>query len=247
MRTLTFNINYRTVWGETLSADIRGVASVEMRHTGDGRWSGSVELPDSTGSIEYIYTVRRADGSVRAEWGAPRHLVLPPRRSVAIVDRWHDRPASSPFYSAPFRLWCGEAPECAHGVAGQDRRLLTLIVPAPGVEDGQTLAIAGSSERLGEWNADRAPRLTRLNPVAFAITMEMPGERVEWKCVLSASAGGEAVWENGYNRVIDPNELPDADAVVVETERLVTSAALARIGSGDTGVLDPYGGGLGYR
>ncbi len=232
MRTVTFNINYRTVWGETLSADIRGVASVEMHHTGDGRWTGSVELPDSTESIDYIYTVRRADGSVRAEWGAPRHLLLPPRRSVAIVGRWHDRPASSPFYSTPFRLWCGEAPECAHSVAaGHDCRLLTLIVPAPGVEDGQTLAIAGSSEPLGEWNADRAPRLTRLNSVAFGITMEMPHERVEWKCVVSASAGGEAVWEKGYNRVIDPGELPDADAVVVEAERLVTPLPLWR-GSG---------------
>lgn len=229
MRTVTFCITYHTVWGENLYADIRDIASVALRHEGDGRWTGSVNIADDVEFIDYSYTVRRSDGSIRAEWGEKRELCLPPVATIAIVDRWHDRPASSPFYSSAIRRRFDAA--ASKPAFCSSARQLILRVAAPEVEPGQWLSAAGSIEQLGNWNPAKAPAMTRVGDGYFELAIAMPDAPFEWKLLINNGNDMPPVWEQTPNRSTDPAALPEAEAVIVEGETFVTPLPLWR-GSG---------------
>lgn len=70
---LTFNIDYRTNWGEavyiTSSLEEMGAGdydkAVKMRLIGDGTWQAVVELPDNTPDFVYRYFIRHENGYVK--------------------------------------------------------------------------------------------------------------------------------------------------------------------------------------
>ena len=96
---LTFNIDYRTNWGESLY--IAGHAAdgstapfdIKMIMNGSEHWTATVEIPDECISLEYSYEVRHENGSVKHEWGTP-HVFRRGRsaRIYNIYDRWQDQP-----------------------------------------------------------------------------------------------------------------------------------------------------------
>lgn len=77
---IIFNIEYRTVWGETLciSGDIPGLGSssaesaVEMTCEGEGHWSYILDIPDNQGSFRYRYLVKHNGYVSQTEWGPSR-------------------------------------------------------------------------------------------------------------------------------------------------------------------------------
>lgn len=231
MRTVIFHITYHTVWGENLYADVRDVASVELRHAGNGLWFGTVAVDDNTIAIDYSYTVRRADGSIRAEWGPRRHVVLPEAPTVALVDSWHDRPASAPFYSSAVRRRFDDGADSNRPQLALSGRTLIVRVAAPEVEPQQWLAVAGSTDALGNWEPTKAPAMTRAGGGVFEISMPMPQFPVEWKILIHTAPDTPAVWEPSATRRIEPALLPDADAVLLEAAPFATPLPLWR-GSG---------------
>ena len=108
---LTFNIEYRTHWGESLylvadtpmfgGGDIAKALKMSVR---DGAlWTITVDLPEGVQPFDYRYIVRTDEGQIKNEWGAPRHFVPAPGvHSVVVYDRWQDQPFDKPFYSSAF-------------------------------------------------------------------------------------------------------------------------------------------------
>ena len=108
---LTFNVNYRTEWGESLflTGSIRELGgnevalAVPMKLEGAESWSTTVDIPDSVRSFEYSYIVRHDNGYVKREWGKPHKFEhAGDVHCVNIMDSWQDQPWDKPYYSSAF-------------------------------------------------------------------------------------------------------------------------------------------------
>ena len=108
---LTFIIDYRTCWGESLylTGDIPELGNgnhadaVKLELTGDSTWKATVNVDPSRGSFKYSYIVRNDNGSERNEYGAG-HTFIPGTgvNDYELFDRWNDIPLDKPFYSVVF-------------------------------------------------------------------------------------------------------------------------------------------------
>ena len=80
---LTFNIDYRTNWGESvyLTSSLEEMGSgnyekaVKMRLIGEGTWQVVVELPDNTPDFVYHYIVRHENGYVKKGFRTLREAI----------------------------------------------------------------------------------------------------------------------------------------------------------------------------
>ncbi|MDE6583014.1 MAG: hypothetical protein K2K47_10875, partial [Duncaniella sp.] len=76
---LTFNVDYRTNWGESLyltgSPDVLGngdeALAVPMTLHGEQSWKVEVDIPATVRRFDYHYIFSHDDGTVRHEWGHP--------------------------------------------------------------------------------------------------------------------------------------------------------------------------------
>ena len=210
---LTFNIDYRTNWGEAvyITAPLAETGAgdydkaVKMRLIGDGTWQAVVELPDNTPDFVYRYFVRHENGYVKNEWGHG-HRFHRGRSSKAyeIYDRWQDQPWDKPFYSTVFT-------ECVNGRKERDEQLsvkngiLNLSVAAPMVAPDQVLAICGECEALGEWDPSKAVRMNDANFPEWSVNLEFKNlpEIFDYKFLILDKASGEVVaWEGCDNRTM---------------------------------------------
>ena len=221
---LTFNIEYRTHWGESLylvadtpmfgGGDIAKALKMSVR---DGAlWTITVDLPEGVQPFDYRYIVRTDEGQIKNEWGAPRHFVPAPGvHSVVVYDRWQDQPFDKPFYSSAFTGCITRHTESSIPlrIATGD---VTFIVAAPMLLPGQVLAISGGCEALGDWNPQRARRmecsefpLWKVNVPAAFLTPDTAFKFV----VLDNATGNVVAWEGGENRTIGIR--PDVTAATV--------------------------------
>lgn len=165
---LTFSVNYRTEWGESLfmtgSAEALGAndmdKAVAMKLSGSETWTAEVELPDTVTNFTYAYFVRHDNGSTRREWGHPRAFTRSEHlQSALIFDRWQDQPWDKPYYAASFV-------DC---ICRRDERdqpqlpapgFFTLSVDAPMIAPDEYVAVCGSVEAMGAWKPEKALRMT---------------------------------------------------------------------------------------
>ena len=74
---LTFNLDYRTKWGESLyltgDIDVLGGGdynkALKLRLIGESLWQLEIEVPDKTDIFKYRYFVRHENGHIKNEWG----------------------------------------------------------------------------------------------------------------------------------------------------------------------------------
>ena len=211
---ISFSINYRTEWGETLyiSGSIPALGSgqpdkaVAMRLIGGETWELTVDLDRSPGCFRYHYFVKRDNGSIRLEWGEPRTFVPGQAiKSYRIFDAWEDMPADFPCYSSAFAdgimmRQCPDQPLKARPES------LRLRVAAPMVKPDEILAVAGSCKALGKWDPTQA---VRLNDAEFPFwnaniniaDLELP---CEYKfLIIKKDTAEPVVWENRANRIFN--------------------------------------------
>ena len=145
---LTFNIDYRTNWGETLflTGDLPELGggdyakAVKMTLDGVEHWSATIEVPGTAAPFNYRYVVRRDDGSCKDEWGRGNTFAGTDAAEVDIYDRWQDQPFDKPFYSAAFT-------ECIFRHNDTDKAVIpaagyiTICVTAPMIGEGRKVAI----------------------------------------------------------------------------------------------------------
>lgn len=215
---ITFNIDYRTNWGESvyLTGDVFAPeAAVKMTLDGAEHWSVTVDVPDNLAAFDYRYQIRHENGAVKEEWG-PDHRFERGRSTcqVRIFDRWQDQPWDKPYYASAFT-------ECIcrrvnPGKPALPRKGSVIIrVAAPMIEPDCVLAICGAAPSLGEWNPAKAKVLSDATYPVWSVTIDGKDLEpdTEYKFVILDSKLDVVAWEGGSNRTIGVK--PAADEVTI--------------------------------
>ncbi|MDE5649676.1 MAG: hypothetical protein K2I35_01490, partial [Duncaniella sp.] len=203
---LTFNVNYRTEWGESLfltgSANELGgndlSSAIAMKLEGTETWSVDVEIPDSVSSFEYSYIVRHDNGHVKREWGKPRVFThATDIHRINIFDRWQDQPWDKPYYSSAFLdCICCRKERSAKVLPAAG--MLTLSVDAPMVKPDEVIAVSGQSESLGAWNTEKALVMSDADYPTWTVNIPTgslkPGSDYKF-LILNKTTGNVVAWE----------------------------------------------------
>lgn len=224
---ITFNINYRTHWGESLyiCGDIPELgagndhAAPQLNYLGGEAWQLEIEAKDLKKGLEYRYIVKAPGQAWRLEWGDPHRLEANPGlHSVEVFDRWQDQPYDKPYYSSAFvdgmlhRPFRSQPLKVSAG-------MLNVRVQAPMVAPDEVLAIAGESKALGGWDLKQAVRMNDARFPEWEANIPLAGMEFpcEYKFVILKEKTGEAVaWEMRNNRVFDPGSVPSDGRAMVE-------------------------------
>ena len=232
--TLSFNIEYRTSWGE----EVRVAGAVPELggnlpdnacplHTVDGiHWSADVEIrvPEEH-MIVYQYQVYRDGHAVRSEWnGVLRtlHVGNVPEKVYQLQDCWKNLPEQQYFYTSAFTESL-----LAHGqrdaIPQEHRRGVRIKAYAPCVDGDHCLGICGNQPALGNWNPDKAVLMSDVDFPEWQaeVNIEELSFPLEYKFILYNRKERRAVaWENNPNRYLAEPQT-GADETLVVGDRYV--------------------------
>jgi len=208
---LSFQINYRTQWGETLCiVETReSMLGWDAQHPlclscqGSDFWTITLPVSDFAGEIVYKYAVRKQDGTMVYEDGAERHLVLRAADKRLIVrDFWQANDYEKAFYSTAFQSALFRRLKQAKPKAPKGN--VRFSIDAPQVLPGQALAIIGNVPQLGGWNLDdKLPMSDAEFPIWRADIEVKAADPIEYKYVIYDLHSGAVVdTEYGENRYI---------------------------------------------
>ncbi len=221
---LTFNIDYRTNWGESVyvSGNIKALGcddyskALKLTLEGSERWSVTVEVPDDCQTFDYHYEVRHDNGGVKREWGKAHRFNR--GRSVRvynIYDRWQDQPWDKPYYSSAFtECICKRQNVSKESLPRQG--YVTYCVAAPMIEPGCKLAICGAAPSLGAWNPKDAKEMSDTEYPIWTITLE--GKDItpdtEYKFLILNAHNDVVAWESGANRRVGVKPRNDESTIL---------------------------------
>ena len=230
---LTFNVDYRTDWGETLYLCGNHPAlgggdpskALPMNFTGNEKWQLFVNCDIPAGeTIEYHYIVRNESGVERREWGQPHRITITPGISrCEIFDHWQDQPMDKPYYSSAFTE-CVNARQNRDAAANPLCGMMNLRVWAPMVSAGQVLALSGDIAALGSWDPAKAVVMSDAAFPEWSCNVSLRDFKApfDYKFVILDKATGEVVaWEGRDNRRM--GIVPEAadEALVIAGARFV--------------------------
>lgn len=230
---ITFNINYRTQWGESLyiCGGIPALgggndhAAPQLKYMGSGSWQLEIETGVLPEGFTYRYIVKTPDRAWRMEWGEPHRFEGGgSATNVAVYDRWSDQPYDKPYYSSAFVDGMLYRPFRSQPLKVEANNL-NIRVHAPMIAPDGILAIAGEGPALGNWDVKQAVRMNDAHFPEWEANIPLSGLEFpcEYKFVIINKKTGEIVaWEMRNNRVLDPvNIAPGADAIVESGIRFV--------------------------
>lgn len=206
---LTFSIDYRTYWGESvyILGNIPALGAgdpakaLKLSFDGEQTWHISVKVPKSVKQLEYSYLVRRDDGSERREWGKP-HLFLSGKdvTEYEIFDSWQEQPLDLPYYSVVFSdCICRRAQRALPADVAPG--MLLLSVEAPMVAPDEVVAVAGNCDALGNWSAPVVMSDADYPLWRVALPLASLPREIEFKFLILKQATREVVaWEYCDNR-----------------------------------------------
>ena len=230
---ITFNINYRTFWGEALyiSGDIPALGdnndhqAPQLKYLGGESWQLEVDVPELKSGFNYRYIVKSPNQPWRLEWGEPHRFEAGKDVThVEIYDRWQDQPYDKPYYSSAFVDGILYRPFRSQPLK-VEAGMLNVRVLAPMVAPDEVLAIVGESAALGKWNPQQAVRMNDARYPEWEANIPLSGLTFpcEYKFLILKESTGEVVaWEMRSNRVFDPaEENPKGEAIVEAGMRFV--------------------------
>ncbi len=211
---ITFTINYRTRWGESLYiyGDIPALGggdpskAIPMTLIGSDNWELSGEFTNLPDKFGYNYFVLNENGFRRDEWGG-KHFFEKGKniRKCRVFDTWQDLPPELPYYSSAFVDGILRRPRPDQPVR-MTNETLRLRVASPMVKPEEILAVVGNCDYLGNWDPAQA---LRLNDSDFPYwSINLPLDRLplplEYKfVVINKEHPSDIVWEEGRNRIFN--------------------------------------------
>ena len=213
---LTFRIEYRTAWGESIGVMLEGKENAPiMLGTNDGIfWEGYIEDTDAAAGvpITYRYGVFLDGQCSRRESGTMAHIFCPGKKRnchYILNDAWKDLPEASYLYSSAFsgNYELKQAPQSQATGNGD----ITFRALCPCLHHRkQVLAICGNHEKLGNWNASRAIVMEEIQANEWITTLPAEGLQfpLEFKFIAVNAENGEIEeWETGNNHQLYLNDL----------------------------------------
>lgn len=222
---LSFSIEYRTAWGQSLHIVLaykRGEETVRQvnlpMQTGDGlTWLLDVAAVDNrqrpASHIVYYYQVENADGTVqRREWTqTSRCYTFDSTHDYIFHDFWLEEPLEFKY---------------GHEVPSSQRRYnpvpvyprtIFFAVRAPYLRDDETLALIGNHPTLGNWNPDRYLVMTEVGNDEWQLALNVFAVDcpVEYKYVIvDKNSRKLKFWERGDNRRLGKAQVYDNEVLV---------------------------------
>ena len=213
---LTFRIEYRTAWGESIGVMLEGKENAPiMLGTNDGIfWEGYIEDTDAAAGvpITYRYGVFLDGQCSRRESGTMAHIFCPGKKRnchYILNDAWKDLPEASYLYSSAFsgNYELKQSPQSQATGNGD----ITFRALCPCLHHRkQVLAICGNHEKLGNWNASRAIVMEEIQANEWITTLPAEGLQfpLEFKFIAVNAENGEVEeWETGNNHQLYLNDL----------------------------------------
>ena len=213
---LTFRIEYRTAWGESIGVMLQGQEnSPIMLGTSDGIvWEGSAEMTDAPAGIPlaYRYGVFLDGQCSRRESGTMAHIFCPSKKRNShyiLHDTWKDLPLASHLYSAAFSGNYSLEKTPKDQCTGEGDIIFRALCPCLHHRK-QVLGICGREEQLGYWNPDRAICMEEVQANEWVATLPIKDLKfpLEFKFVaINTETGKVEEWELGNNRQLYINDL----------------------------------------
>ena len=227
--TLHFNINYNTVFGQELILNvIDGVDDGEERisqyhmSSYDGKtWQYTMRKGVTPGGrFDYFYSVNRGDVCERTEWRMISHrLEISERNAENYIcfDNWIDIPDDSYLYTSAFKD-CVSPSNVVPVKEETFNRTVRLKVRAPQLKKGQSLAVVGKGDALGNWDPDHCIELVQHNDNEWIVDLDadtLNTKQLEFKFFIRDEHDDYApIWEATNNRVVDLIDIHNGDVVV---------------------------------
>ena len=219
---ISFNIEYRTSWGEEVRIAGLLPESIPM-HTTDGiYWTADVELevPKEGMTINYSYQIEQNQIIIRKEWDSfPRRLFLSgnSKKKYQIKDCWKNIPEQLYYYSSAFTEALLAHPDRAE-IPPCHRKGLVIKAYAPRINKDYCLAICGNQKALGNWDPDKAIPMSDANFPEWQIELDASKLKfpLEYKFILYHKEEKKAdCWENNPNRYLADPELKTNETLVI--------------------------------
>ena len=207
---LTFNVQYRTNWGESLfiCGDINPLGlndvnkSIPMTLSGYDTWTCNLELPDNITEFNYNFIVKSESGLVRQEWGNPHNVKLSKKLKECLIESyWQDQPFNKHYFSSAFV--CGvNCRETRDKQLSVEPNKIFIKIAAPNIRPDEVLAISGDIKDLGNWDANASVKLNDYNfPIWEAAISVKSAEKFSYKfLILNKNTGEVVAWEQSANR-----------------------------------------------
>lgn len=220
--TVSFNIEYRTSWGEEVRIAGLLPESIPM-HTTDGiYWTADVELevPKEGMTINYSYQIEQNQIIIRKEWDSfSRRLFLSgnSKKKYQIKDCWKNIPEQLYYYSSAFTEALLAHPDRAE-IPPCHRKGLVIKAYAPRINKDYCLAICGNQKALGNWDPDKAIPMSDANFPEWQIELDASKLKfpLEYKFILYHKEEKKAdCWENNPNRYLADPELKTNETLVI--------------------------------
>ena len=205
---LTFQINYRTVFGQQLCIiETEGLAMgwteespLILNCQGEDFWTVSVPLSSCPDVLTYKYAIRVGGGYIY-ESGQSRHLMLKASdKTVVVHDFWQSVDYEKAFYTTAFlkSLFKRHTQQKRKAVKGN----VVLSMDAPQVLPSQGVAVVGSLPQLGEWNNDKMLPMSDADFPIWKVDIDVKGvDAFEYKYIVYDLQTGHVVdMEWGENR-----------------------------------------------
>ena len=227
---IRFNLEYSTVYGENIVLNIMDAAEPDklvrhaMKPATDKSWKCDIDVPAKMGQIDYFYNVERDGKELRHEWTViPHRLDLNAAKANRYItyDHWNDLPDDSYLYSSAFTDCVALRKQQAVPKA-KYVTCIQLKVRAPQLRTGETLGIVGNEPALGDWNEDKALKMTEHLHNEWVITLDAAAFKksmIEFKFIIMGEKDKAAIWETGDNRTVLLPVLKDGEHIVYELQQ----------------------------
>ena len=223
-----FNIEYRTVFGETLVMNFyhadrpQEVIRKEMTTVDGCHWKYESTAFTENSVARYYYSVERNGVPYRTEWHViPHHLQLNGKnlQQYQVYDVWMDIPEDTYLYSTAFTDCLAKHSVAVNTDSIDVPAILVLKVRVPQLADGERLVLSGDDEALGRWDLSQSVTMTEQQSnewVAVIDVTKLQQPVIAFKFVVLKDGCESVIWETGDNRVMNIPFLQSGDCLVYE-------------------------------
>lgn len=226
---LTFRIQYRTVWGESLQVifneNENQTCQLSTRNGIDWQGECTYTPKDQHMPICYRYGVFRDNICIRKELGAIPHLFYAgnaQQNHYIINDCWRDLPFDNYRYTSAFNI----IHELTSPIQPADSAgcCITFRALCPGLKaQNQALGLIGSCNALGNWEYCRPLRMQEVIPNVWYLALDASKLQYpfEYKFVIiNAQTGAVDEWENGNNHTFQNQSLQRGETFLSMEEEI---------------------------
>jgi len=212
--TLTFQINYRAVFGQRLCVVETGSETfgwteqrpLYLNCEGEDFWTASVVVEQPKGAIAYHYAIALDNGGFLYEVGDSRRLEWQTTdKNIILRDFWRSETEEDAFRTRAFSFRRPDrAAAMKHIAPKKGEAVVVFSLDLPQILPTQGVAVLGSGSSLGNW--DKAKKLCLTDhcfPVWQGALRVPANEPLEYKyCIYDLQTGEVADMEWGENRQI---------------------------------------------